>query len=254
LTQIADVDVLASGTFDANTRNVSLTVDATFQSAVTASGEYRINVFVVEDSVVGTTSSYNQSNYFNNTAGHYYQGAGNPIQNYPHRYVTRSIPSTAWGNGGIIPNSPVIGTTYSRTYNVNLPSSYDESKVYFVVFVTDYNSNVIERSVVNAFDIKVSELSIITSTNNLNTVFNEIRIAPNPVQNQATLTIESEKTSDLTLTLYDALGRQVKSNINWTIEAGSNNTNINLDDLSKGLYYLQITDGESINTQRILKN
>ena len=254
LTQIADVDVAANGTFNPSTRNVSLTVDATFQSAVTANGEYRINVFVVEDSVIGSTSNYNQSNYFNNTAGHYYQGAGNPILNYPHRYVSRSMPSTAWGNGGIIPNTPVIGTTYSRTYDINIPANYDESKLHFVVFVTDYNSAVTEREVLNAFDITTSELQIITSTENLNTVFNEISIAPNPVDNQARLTIESEESNELILTLYDGLGRQVNSNINWSIEAGINQTNISLEGLPKGLYYLQITDGTAINTQRIVKN
>ena len=254
LTQTADVDVSASGTFDPNTRNVSLKVDAAFETAITANGEYRINVFVVEDSVIGTTSAYNQSNYFNSTSGHYYQGAGNPMMNYPHRYVSRSAPSSAWGNGGIIPNSPVIGTTYSRTYNFNVPANYDETKLHFVVFVTDYDSNVNQRSVLNAFDIRTNELSVVTSTNNLSATFNEIKVAPNPVENQATLTIESEESNQLTLTLYDALGRQVKSNINWLIESGSNNTNINLDDLSKGLYYLQISDGISINTQRIIKN
>lgn len=254
LAEIADVDVSASGTFNSATRNVSLKVDAMFPIAVTANGEYRINVFVVEDSLIGTSSNYNQSNYFNNTTGHYYEGAGNPITNYPHRYVTRSVPSTAWGNGGIIPNSPVAGMTYSRTYNLNIPMNYDESKLHFVVFVTDYSSNVVQRSVLNAFDITTGELSMVTSTNNLNTVFNEISITPNPVENQARLTIESEESNQLTLTLYDALGRQVRSNINWSIESGSNNTNINLEGLSKGLYYLQITDGESINTQRILKN
>ena len=254
LAQIADVDVSANGTFNSDNRNVSLTVDATFPMAVTANGEYRINVFIVEDNLVGTTSSYNQSNYFNNTAGHYYQGAGNPIQSYAHRYVTRSVPSTAWGNGGIIPNSPTAGTTYSGTYNFNIPTDYNKSNLHFVVFITDYSSDVAQRTVLNAFDIKADDLSIVTSTDNLNTVFNEISIAPNPVENQARLTIESEKSSDLTLTLYDALGRQVKSNIVWSIEAGNNQTSINLEDLSKGLYYLQIIDGESINTQRIVKN
>ena len=254
LTEIADVDVSANGTFNPTTRAVSLTVEAMFPAAVTANGAYRINVFVVEDSLVGTTNAYNQSNYFNNTTGHYYEGAGNPIQNYAHRYVTRSVPSTAWGNGGIIPNTPVAGMTYSRTYSLNIPANHDETKLHFVVFVTDYNSNVVERSVLNAFDITISELSVITSTDNLNTVFTEISIAPNPVENQARLTIESEKNNDLVLTLYDALGRQVKSNINWSIQAGVNQTSVNLEGLSKGLYYLQIMDGEAINTQRILKN
>lgn len=253
LAQVAIVDISASGTFNPNTRDVSLTVDATFQSAVTANGEYRINVFVVEDSVVGSTSNYNQSNYFNSTAGHYYQGAGNPILNYPHRYVTRSVPSTAWGNGGIIPNSPMVGTTYSRTYNINIPSSYDENKLHFVVFVTDYSATVTQRNVLNAFDLAQDALQIITSTENLNTVFNEISIAPNPVENQTRLTIESEASNELILTLYDGLGRQVHPNINWNIEAGTNQTNISLEGLPKGLYYLQITDGTAINTQRILK-
>jgi hypothetical protein len=252
LTQTASVDVSANGTFDANTRNVSLTVNAMFPTAMTATGEYRINVFVVEDSVIGTTSAYHQSNYFNNTAGHYYQGAGNPILNYPHRHVTRAVPSTAWGNSGIIPNSPTPGTTYSATYNFNIPTNYVKSRVHFVVFVTDYSANIQQRNVLNSFDLNANELTIITSTENLNTVFNKISVAPNPVQNQATITIESEESNELALTVFDALGRPVKTNIHWSIHTGTNQMTINVDDLDSGLYYIQLTDGKAINTQRII--
>lgn len=249
----ADVDVSASGIYNPSTKMANITVDANFVNSVTANGEYRFNVFVVEDSLIGSTNAYHQSNYFNNTMGHYYQGAGNPIQNYPHRYVTRAIPSTAWGNGGVIPNTPMMNTTYSMDYAFQVPNNYNEATLRFVVFITDYSSNVNNREVLNAFELKLSELQIASSTNNLSTVFNQIQVAPNPVENSTILTIDSDETQDLTLTVFDAMGRKVLADEQWIIQSGQNQKALNLESLTTGLYFLQISNGTMINTQRIFK-
>ncbi len=249
----ADVDIMASGLYNSTTKMANLTVDATFINSVTANGEYRFNVFVVEDSLIGSTNAYNQSNYFNNTMGHYYQGAGNPIQNYPHRYVTRAVPSTAWGNGGVIPNTPMMNTTYSMDYAFQVPNDYNEATLRFVVFITDYSSDVNNREVLNAFELKLSELQVVTATNNLSTVFNQIQVAPNPVENTTVLTIDSDEAQDLILTVFDAMGRKVLADEQWTIQSGQHQKALNLEALNTGLYFLQISNGTMINTQRILK-
>ena len=254
LAQTANVDVAASGSFDTVTRDMTLTVDATFQNAITATGEYRINVFVVEDSLISSSDLYKQSNYSDETNGHYYEGAGNPIFNYAHRYVTRSIPSTAWGNGGLIPNSPIVDSTYSITYHFNIPTNHNEKLLHFVVFITDYNADIAQRKVLNTFELVPKNVSLIGSSQALNPIFNKVRIAPNPVSSQTKLTIESEKQNDLTLTLYDAIGREIKPNMNWSVSSGLNEIDIDLNHLPQGVYFLQITDGKAINTQRIIKN
>lgn len=254
LAQTADVDLSVSGIFDTTTRDIKLTVNTTFINAITATGEYRINVFVVEDSLINTGDLYKQSNYSNETSGHYYEGAGNPIYSYAHRYVTRSILSTAWGNGGIIPNSPIVDTTYSVSYNLNISTNYNTNRLRFVAFVTDYNEDVGQREVLNAFELMFDKLSIVSSNQELDPIFNKVRIAPNPVNNQTTLTIESEKQNDLVLILYDAVGKQIKLGTNWSITSGLNEIDLDLTALAQGIYFLQITDGKAINTQRIIKN
>ena len=66
-TAVADVNI--TGSYNAVTRELNITAEATFVSSP-ASGDLRINVFVVEDSVTGTGSGYDQVNFYNTTVGH----------------------------------------------------------------------------------------------------------------------------------------------------------------------------------------
>ena len=72
------VGINMTGTYNAATRAVSVTVAANFVD-YTLPGNLNMTLSLLEDSVTGTGSGYNQSNAYNNQAGHQYAGKGNPI-------------------------------------------------------------------------------------------------------------------------------------------------------------------------------
>jgi hypothetical protein len=80
-----------------------------------APGDLRLNIFLVEDSVVGYGKGYDQKNYFNGTPGHPYYKKGDSIYGYVHHRVVRSIPLGAWGAAGL-PAAPEHGS-YSLACN-----------------------------------------------------------------------------------------------------------------------------------------
>lgn len=145
----AQVLVAIDADFDRSTREVHATVRATFVERPIA-GAFRVNLYLVEDSVVGTGRGYDQTNYGNTDPTHPYYGAGNPIIGFVHDNVLRAVPSGPTGTEGVIPNDPGIGTTYQSPYTLILPSAVRPEHSRLVAFISYHGDDWGEREVLNA--------------------------------------------------------------------------------------------------------
>jgi hypothetical protein len=72
---------------------------------------------------------------------------------------------------------------------------------------------------------------------------------PNPVQGRATIRYAVPTTKDMTLRIYDLLGREVKTVATGT-RRGRSQIQINVSDLSGGTYFLRLTAGEQTVTRQ----
>ena len=250
LAEVAQASVGVTGNYDPPSRVANIEVRVNFPVAVTAQNEYRINLIMVEDSVVGSGSSYNQSNYFNNTAGHAFQGMGNPITNYAHRHVSRDVISTAWGTSGIVPSSPMAATDYVANYTYTIPAGYDETKIRFVAFVTDFNtSNPDERQVLNANQEDLMNFGMTTNTRDIVFV-NQFSILPNPVQSMATVSLESTKNQSIDIEIVNIAGQIVERKNNVQLQEGDNFVQLSTSDLVNGLYFVTVRNGNRLMTKK----
>jgi hypothetical protein len=77
-----------------------------------------------------------------------------------------------------------------------------------------------------------------------NLISNEISIFPNPTNGMFTVNMVNE---DANLKLFDATGRQLRSQI---IQAGEI---INIQNLINGVYYVTLNDGETVFSQKLIK-
>ncbi len=147
------VSISADNTYVPSTRELTVNVTAEFLTNLT--GDYRFNVFIIEDSVTGTGSGYNQVNAYNNSAGHPYYQAGNPIIGFAHRDVARHFMGGAWGQAGVIPNSIVALTPYSNTFTYTLPAGWNTNRMHLVAVVQEYAASLSNREILNAlkFDL-----------------------------------------------------------------------------------------------------
>jgi hypothetical protein len=80
---------------------------------------------------------------------------------------------------------------------------------------------------------------------------------PNPFNPVTTLHYDLSENSDVKITIYDMLGREVKTLINKTQDAGSmsviwNATNDYGKPVSAGIYLYQIQAGEYISTKKMV--
>lgn len=137
--------------FDVDTREIKATVRAEVHEVVDMAS-WHMNLFVTEDSITGTGSSYDQINNYNTQSGHPFFGAGNPIINYPHRNVVRAMLGGAWGTPGLFPVNPGgnLPVVVEHTYSYILPISYDEYKVRLIALVQNYDDqNSMNRHILN---------------------------------------------------------------------------------------------------------
>ncbi len=147
----ASVEVsLSKVNYNSINKSLSVTVKATFYNAM--SGDMRFNLYIVEDSVVGSGPQFDQVNAFNTDASHPYYNKGNPIKGYAHRHVVRNMLGSSWGTAGSIPMSVTAGQTVTYTYTTTLNSAWKPERIHLVGSVHKYNQDIAQRQILNSVE------------------------------------------------------------------------------------------------------
>lgn len=87
-------------------------------------------------------------------------------------------------------------------------------------------------------------------TNGINelTQLSKITIYPNPVQNEATLQVSMNATSEVSVVVTDLSGKVVATVFNGNVNAGTTEFNINMANFTSGMYYTTIRTGNTVKT------
>lgn len=144
LNEAAIASVVINSTWNSGTKTASGTIKVKFESSP-GSGDFRIGLYVVEDSVTGPHPNYSQYDDAD--------PANWPVKNFVHPWVLRGeiLNNSFWGKNGLIPNSPQTNTEYSASFSYTVPAKYYDitpvpqhiSLVAFVVKRTDAKTGTI---------------------------------------------------------------------------------------------------------------
>lgn len=149
----AKVDVaLENLVYSSANRTLTVDVKATFVTNVI--GDIRFNLYIVEDSVKGSGTGWDQSNYMSKTGGD--PDPNSPWYNFPpkipnfyHRHVLRAMLGGTWGDAGVIPDPVQSGGTYTKSYTYKVPNNFNTNRIHVVGIVQMYNSSADKREVLN---------------------------------------------------------------------------------------------------------
>ncbi len=234
------VDVSVTNTFDVVNRLLDATVNINFIAAPTP-GDLRLNLFLVEDSVSGTGSGYDQTNYFNTTQGHAFYNLGDPIVGYIHHHVIRKIETGAWGLTSVIPNNPSAGSSYSQGFTgISIPASWKEQDITLVAFVSYYHTDPHLRQVINSIETPLNMGT--AGISGVNPVDHSIAVYPVPAWNQLQVRISGQTgiAGQTRLVILDATGR-VCFDERVTPEADGHFF-LDVSQLPAGVYFLKAGD------------
>jgi hypothetical protein len=247
-------DIRITSTYYMEMMQLHCTVDVEF-STLPASGDFRLHLFVVEDSIVGSGPGYDQKNYFNGTSCHPFNGAGDPIIGYAHHKVVSAIPTGAWGAEGVIPSTPEIGKEYSWNWTGDLASILDKYNfgrhdvITLVAFVSYHHNDPFQRSVLHAGEAKIT--NIVIGTDDLPAAPRELAISvwPNPAADRVTITASLSPAESGTLIITDAAGREVQR----TPLSGDNSRHtLPAAQLPAGMYFCRVATGRGIATGKFM--
>lgn len=146
LALIPPAGISVSETWNAVTREMTMTVTADFESDL--SGDYRLAAIVVEDGVTGTSLAYDQSNAYSTGTipmdG--YESMSNPVPAslMVYNHVGRHLPGGYQGNPNSLPTNISAGDSHSYSYDWVLPNDYNEEYVYVIgILVNAANGQVL---------------------------------------------------------------------------------------------------------------
>lgn len=196
----ADV-MLKNVSFNSGTRRVTLDLEAKFFANV--SGPVRVNLYVIEDSVSGSGSQFDQVNAFNTLEGHPFYGKGNPIKNYQHRHVLRQMVDGAWGATGVVPDNPKAGAVYKKSYSFTMNASWKPERITLVGMVQKFATDVNSREILNV----VQESLTIRATRATLTMAESpyLKVAPaGKATYKVTVTNENQSTLDFNFAINDS--------------------------------------------------
>lgn len=243
----ADIEMEATMTED---RTVTVDISADFAGNVNR--ELRFAGVVIEDDVTGTSSDYDQVNYYSfqsqnialTGAGHDWQAQTNPVPAAEMLYedVARELLGGIDGEAGSIPNPITAGAIVTHTFTHSLSPDYNEEHVRIAVLMIDQESGAIvnaaqaDLQIDTPVDTNDSTVGII----GLNGA-DHISIYPNPANNQ----INIDGVEGLTqVKVFDMTGRLV---MNATIETSM----MDIAELKTGLYTMMIENGGAIATRQL---
>jgi outer membrane protein Omp28 len=115
---------------------LNMNIHVGFNAAVT--GNYKMCVYLVENSVQHSGFGYDQANGFNNSTTSPFYNLGDPIVNYTHNSVMRLQPTSITGIA--IPSTyQVTGGHMIQPLTMDIPASLNFNNTYLIAFV--YNTS-----------------------------------------------------------------------------------------------------------------
>ena len=106
-TGVSPVELGMTASINTTTRQLTVALSATYTYSFP--GTHKLNVYLLEDNVAAAQT--------------------NAPANYLHQGVMRAMLGGANGSTGVVPNTPVVGTTYTANYTYTVPAGFNMSNL-----------------------------------------------------------------------------------------------------------------------------
>lgn len=202
----------------------TVTVGAQINPLINYAGNnYAYHVVVIENQTTGNVAS-NGETYFNNV-----------MMNMHPTETGTAVTSLTAGNPVNINVTIPMATTFVEQM----------SDLKVVIFVQDNDTKEILQSEWMAINLNgISDLD--ANGNGINTVY------PNPTSDQFTMEYTVPENQNVNWTMTNTMGQVVRQGENDSANQGKNQVGININDLSEGIYFMNLTTSEGVFSQRVV--
>jgi thiol-disulfide isomerase/thioredoxin len=243
-TPVASIDVVGYVTGS----ELEIIVKADFAEKV--SGDWRLAAVVVEDNVTGSGSGYAQRNYLSggspfSGAGHDWHTAPDPVpaaeMEYDH--VARVIANNEFGGSAeSLPDNIEVGVQW-HSFTVALGATWDVSNLHVVGMLIEPDGSINNAGKGSVGTVGVEEIADVANFS--------INAYPNPAANFVNLSLELNEASTVAYEVIDMLGAVVYSQNAANLAAGTHINQIDLTELSNGMYFVKTTVNDTVELTKI---
>ncbi len=147
--------------------------------------------------------------------------------------------ATETGTFGVITNG--ANAWLMANANDTLKSSANILTTPYNYFTPDYRplTNGIAANGANFND------AVFTSIKQLNSNVNEFGVYPNPAINKATIYLNLKTNQTFNVCIYNVIGTKINEYLNNSFVSGDNGFDVDLSNLSNGIYFIELNDGNS---------
>lgn len=210
---------------------------------------YSMYITLVEHTVTGTTTAYNQSNFYaNNAAGPMggYESLPNPVPaaQMIYEHVARTFDHSMKTIG-----VATTGDLKVYNFNVAMDSTWDVEELKIVAVLLNENGQV---SNANDATIEAAETAgfVLSSTEKI-LVNTKLNVYPNPAQGEVTVEIDLKNQTNVAISLIDVQGRIISTK-NLGSQSGLVQTPVSLKGVTPGVYTALIRTNEGIATKKLV--
>ncbi len=237
LTPLAKIENGAN--YNAGNGQLDVSLKTTFKAA--ASGNYKVLCVLIEDSVKGTGSGYNQSNAYAGGANGVMGGfetlpSSVPASQMTYDHVARAIAPDFFGIPNAYPSSVTMGSSFIHNFSFNV-STWNKNRMHIIGMILapdgkieNASSTTIDQAVLNGFVLNAHDIA---SKPNI------LSLYPNPTNDVATLLINLQKNEKAIITICDMNGRILMQH-NADLVSGSNSIPVSLAALAAGNYIVTV--------------
>lgn len=242
INHLSPADIQAQIDFDQISRKLS--IDAKINFLTDDLGDLRINAYVTESDISG----YPQANAYQSDPISFpelYQ-AGNPILDYQHKHVLRSMLGGPFGQSlGAIEYT--AGDEIGQSFSLVVPSEWNENNLDIVLVLSKYLStdNISKSFIVNATSYSLFQ---VVSTDDLSQNL-DIKIYPNPSSDY--IEFNSANSEFEQIKIMDLQGRIIRS---IKLDQYLNSYIMSIESLVPGYYQIEVKTRNSCMTKKLIKH
>ncbi len=238
------VEVSATGTFNDRTITVDASVDFNTQFL---NEDLKLIAVLVEDGVKGTTSGYNQTNYYANNAVGVMGGFETlpdpvPASQMVYNEVGRELIFGFEGRPNTFSTEINAGDFADLSFDVEVPAALNINNVYVVVMVADGQGTILGGAHTESKTV---------SSNDVNADLLSMGITPNPAADVTYIDINLPKKETVTMQIVNQLGQTIAAK-NYGELSGKQVLPVITQDFGKGIYFVRMAAGSTQQTLKLI--
>jgi thiol-disulfide isomerase/thioredoxin len=208
----------------------------------TESNALRFTCVITENNVTGTTSGYEQVNFYAGGAAGImggYESLPNPVpaNQMIYDFVSRALLGGYEGMDNSIPDSLEANEDFEVEFTYTVPEEFDVTQMHAIIFILDEETG----EILNSDRVKLSETTAVPLV-----PAGYISAFPNPATDILNLQIEYSTDAKVNMRIYTPLGQLVRDLGTLDLTNGNHTIQIKVADLSSGNYILELRNKNSV--------